>query len=236
MPKTARKRENPFLNIVFSMILPSLVLTKLSTPDRLGPVNGLIVALAFPIGFAIYQFTKTKRVSFISGLGFVSILLTGVFALFQLSAGWIAIKEAAIPLVIGLAILLSMRTQSPLVKELLYNDQIINIDRVEEKLTTGPMRIQLDSLLRQASFLIAASLLLSSILNYGLARYLLVSAPGTPEFNAELGRMNYLSWPVIAVPSTLIVAIALIRLLKGLSSLTGLHQDEILNTQTAPKE
>lgn len=230
MQKSARTRENPFYNLAFSVILPALVLTKLSTPDRLGPVNGLIVALAFPIGFGIYQFAKTKRVSFISGLGFASTLLTGVFALYQLSAGWIAIKEGAVPLLIGLGVLLSMRTQSPLVKQLLYNDQIINIERVEERITSGEMRIGLDRLLRQASFLIAASLLLSAVLNYGLARYLLVSAPGTPEFNEELGRMNFLSWPVIVVPSTLIVVVALVQLLKGLSQLTGLKQDEILHS------
>jgi len=46
-----------------------------------------------------------------------------------------------------------------------------------------------------------------------------------------LGRMHGLSWPVIVIPSTLILFFALWRLLKGLEKLTGLAQDQILNTQ-----
>jgi hypothetical protein len=49
-------------------------------------------------------------------LGLVSILLTGGIGLLQLDTRWLAVKEAAIPGLIGLAVLMSTRTRYPLVK------------------------------------------------------------------------------------------------------------------------
>ena len=234
--KIASKRENPFMNIAFSVAIPAFILTKASAPERLGPVNALIIALAFPLGYAVFDFYKRRKLGFISGLGFVSTLLTGVFALYELPVEWIAIKEASIPSLIGVAILLSMKTSSPLVQELLYNENVINVDLVDERLETAHHRTEFNKLLRNASIVLSLSFLLSAILNYVLAHIVLKSHPGTPEFNNELGRMHYLSWPVIVVPSTLILFFALWRLLKGLEKLTGLPQNEILNTQAKEKE
>jgi hypothetical protein len=46
-------------------------------------------------------------------------------------------------------------------------------------------------------------------LNFGLARYLPRSTPGTPEFNAELGKMNGLSLPVIMLPTMVVMMVVL---------------------------
>lgn len=230
-PPLASKRENPFINIAFSVAIPALILTKLSTPDRLGPVNALILALAFPVGYAIYDIAKKRRVGFVPALGFISTLLTGLFALYELPVHWIAVKEASIPSVIGLMILISLRTKSPLVQELLYNENIIAVDKVDARLESTHHREEFKKLMRNASIILSLSFLVSAILNYVLAFVVLTHAPGTPEFNADLGRMQYLSWPVIVVPSTLILFFALWRLLTGLEKLTGLKREEILNTQ-----
>ncbi len=225
-----KPRENPLYNLIFSLVLPSLILSKASTPDRLGPVNGLLVALAFPIGYTIYDYIKRREFSFITGLGFISVLLTGIFALYELPAQWIAVKEASIPLLIGLAILISMRTSSPLVKKVLYNDTLMNVELVEERLRAGQHKLAFEKLLTESSYLLAISFLFSAILNFLLAKFLLVSSPGTPEFNAELGKMNALSWPMIAIPSTAIMMVALIRLMKGIQKLTGLEMEQVLKS------
>ena len=73
--------------------------------------------------------------------------------------------------------------------------------------------------------------MLSSILNYILAKILLVSAPGTEAFNAELGKMNALSFPVIAVPATIIMMLALFYLFKRIKALTHLELEDILINQ-----
>ena len=72
------------------------------------------------------------------------------------------------------------------------------------------------------------------MLNYGLARYLLKNPPGTEAFNAELGRMHLLSWPVIVLPYMAVTMFVLWRLLNGFTQLTGLQLEEIF--QGAKKE
>ncbi len=230
--QTKKSAENPFINLAFSVALPSLILTKLSTPERLGPVNGLLVALAFPIGYSLYDYYRRREFSFITALGFISTLLTGVFALYELPAHWIAVKEASVPSLIGLAILFSTRSENPLVKRVLYNDTVINVDLVEERLNTDQKKVGFNKLMIEASYLLACAFAFSAFLNYGLAKFLLLSSPGTPEFNAQLGKMNALSWPVIALPSTAVMMFALFRLMKGIQKLTGLEMEEVLKSQS----
>jgi L-amino acid N-acyltransferase YncA len=76
---------------------------------------------------------------------------------------------------------------------------------------------------------LAASFLLSSILNFFLAVFILKSPPGTAEFNAELGKMTALSYPVIVIPSMVVLGLALWKLLSGIKALTGLQLEEIFN-------
>lgn len=221
-------QENPLISLVFNIAIPSVILSKFSTVERLGPVKGLLLALAFPIGYSIWDFAKRRHISFISGLGFISILLTGIFTLVQLPVEWIAVKEAAVPSLIGIAIIVSMRTQSPLVKKLLYNDAIINVDLVESRLQSTHHKESFERLMVQSSYLLAGSFLISAILNFVLARVILTSPTGTPEFNEQLGKMNALSWPVIVVPSMAIMMFALYKLMKGIKDLTGLEAEEVL--------
>jgi hypothetical protein len=71
--------------------------------------------------------------------------------------------------------------------------------------------------------------LLSSILNYVLARVLLVGSPGTEEFNAQLGKMTALSYPVIALPAMVIMIAALFYLFRRICQLTHLELEEIVH-------
>jgi len=113
------------------------------------------------------------------------------------------------------------------VHELLWNDQIIDTAKVDTALVERGHRHDFDQLLSRASIGLALSFLLSAVLNFGLARYLLKSPAGTPEFNAELGRMNVLNWPVIVLPSMVFTLVVFYRLMNGLTRLTGLGFDEI---------
>ena len=64
-----KEKENPFVSIVFNIVIPVIVLSKLTSADRLGPVYGLIVALAFPTVYFIYDFLKRRNTNFISIVG-----------------------------------------------------------------------------------------------------------------------------------------------------------------------
>jgi hypothetical protein len=227
MSPTQPKRENLLLNIVFNIVVPTLVLTKLSTENRLGPLWGLIVALVFPLGYGLYDFVSRKKTNLFSVIGLVSVLLTGGLGLMKLGGDWFAVKEAAIPLFLGVAVLISLKTKRPLVREVIYNDQVIDVDRVDAVLAERGRRPEFERLLKHASMGLALSFLLSAVLNFALARYLLKSAPGTPEFNAELGRMNAWSWVVIVLPSMVITMVVFWKLMNGLTRLTGLEIDDI---------
>jgi hypothetical protein len=227
MSAAAPKRENLLLNLACNIAVPTFVLMKLSGENRLGPQWGMIVALAFPLGYGIYDLIQRRKTNIFSIVGISSVLLTGTLNQFKADGFWFAVKEGAIPLLFGAAVLLSMRTKRPLVHELLWNDQIIDTEKVDTALVERGHRSEFDRLLSRASIGLALSFLLSAALNFGLARYLLKSPAGTPEFNAELGRMNVLNWPVIVLPSMVFTLIVFYRLMNGLTRLTGLEFDQI---------
>ena len=77
---------------------------------------------------------------------------------------------------------------------------------------------------------------MSGALGFVLARWLLKSPGGTPEFNAELAKMHWLSWPVIVLPSMAMMMVALWKLTGGITALTGLTTDEIFRSQPEPKK
>ncbi len=235
-PSSTPKRENLLLNIIFNVALPTMILSWGSSEKWLGPTWGLVVALLFPTSYGIMDFVKRRKCNFISIIGFSSVLITGGFALMQLNAFWFSIKEAAIPAIIGGAVLASMRSKMPLVREFLYNPQIMNIERIEQALDARNTHSQFAALIRGASRLLALSFFISAVLNYFLARYLLVSPPGTEAFNGDLAKMQLWSWHVIVVPSMGMMMFALWRFIKGLMSATGLKLEELLNEEAAGKK
>lgn len=234
MSHAPAKKENLLLNLVFNILIPTLVLSKLSTEARLGPAGGLVVALLFPLGYGVWDFLTRRKANFISIVGFLSVLLTGGLGLLHVGGLGFAIKEAAVPAVIGLAVLVSLKSKNPLVRTLLYNDQVIDVVRVEQALHARGSRPAFDRLLVSASCFLALSFLVSAGLNFGLAHYLLKSPPATAEFNAELAKMNLMSWPVIVIPSMLMMVFSLWQLLGGIKRLTGLELEAIF--KAAPEK
>lgn len=230
--QTTKKKTNfstLLVEMLISIFLPTLILKKLSDAEQLGPTLALIVALSLPLGYGIYQFIQSKKFGFIPVLGFISILLTGGIGLLQLDAKYIAIKEAAIPFVIGLASLISLKTPYPLVKTFLYNDMMLQVDKVNAALAQKNNTLAFEKTLNIATYLLTLSFFLSSFLNYTLAKIVVVAMPGTSEFNDQLGTMNLLSYPVIVLPCMIISVSALIYLFKKIRELTGYTLEEIVN-------
>lgn len=225
------KRESLLLNIALNIVIPTVILTKLSGDEHLGTQWAIVVALAFPILYGLNDFRSTRKVNFFSALGAISIMLTGGISLLELDPKYIAIKEAGIPALFGIAMLVSLKTRYPLVKTFLYNDKILQVEKVAEALKRTNHESEFEGALVNASYLITLSFFLSSVLNYALAKYLLVSPPGTEAFNAELGKMTALSFPVIAVPATLIMMGALFYLFSRIKKLTELDLEDILIQQ-----
>ena len=187
----------------------------------------------FPLGYGIHDFAKRRRFNFISIVGFTSVLFSGGFTLMKLDGFWFAVKDAVFPTLIGIAVLASMRAKEPVVHEMLYNPQIIDVEKVDAALNERGTRGDFQRVMDSASVLLALAMFLSAMLNYLLARYLLKSPAGSEAFNAELAKMHWASWIVLALTSLPMMMYALWRLLKGIGRLTGLTLDEIMH---APAE
>lgn len=222
------KPENLLLNLACNVGLPTAIMTWASGPRALGPKWGLLVALLFPLGYGVHDFFRRRRFNFISGIGFLSVLVTGGFGLMKLDGFWFAVKDGVLPALIGAAVLVSMRAKEPLVHEILFNPQVIDVERVDAALATRGAQADFTRLMRASSQLIALAMLVSAILNYGFARAIITSPPGTEVFNKELAKMHWVSLAGLSLPTMAMMMYALWRLLKGVGQLTGLTLDEIL--------
>ena len=226
--KAPEKQESLLLNLAFNLLVPTLVLTKLSDPEFLGIKLAIVVALSFPIGYGIHDFLTRGKLNFFSALGVVSVALTGGISLLELDAIYIAIKEASIPAIFGAATLISLKTSQPLIHTFLLNDAILEIKKINTALKDNGRKPEFDKLLINASWILAGSFFLSSLLNYLLAVIILTADPGTVAFNEQLGKMTALSFPVIALPAMLVMMGNLFYLFRGITKLTGMSLEEII--------
>ncbi|MFT4766747.1 MAG: intracellular septation protein A [Oleispira sp.] len=223
-------KPRPMVDLIVSIILPSFILMKLSGDDDLGASGGLITALAFPLAWGLFELIRYKKFNFIALLGLVSILLTGGIGLFELDTKWLAIKEAAIPTLIGIAVLVSTFTPYPLVKTLLFKPEIMDVEKIKLKLDANNCSAAFENRLLKATYLIAGSFAFSATMNYILAKWIVISPAGTPAFNEELGQLTLYSYPMIALPSMIMMMGIFYYLWRTIHDLTGLKLEEVLVT------
>lgn len=222
------KQNNLLLELLFNIAAPSLVLMKLSGDAYLGTVGALVFALAFPICYGLFDFIKNKAFNFFSLLGFISTLLTGGIGLFELDVEWLAIKEAAIPSAIGLVILASGFMGKPLIAKLILNPLIFNLPLIYDTLAAKGKTDEFKSKINRANHFLAMTSVFSATMNYLLAKWIVTSPAGTVEFNEQLGEMTALSYPVIAIPSTIMLVIIMVYVAKIITRLTEMTFEEVL--------
>jgi len=203
---------------------------KLSGAEQLGPLKALLLALAFPIGWGMWDGWRRRRLNWLSVLGIVSTLLTGGIGLLRLDAQWLAVKEALVPGLIGVAVLVSNWTRWPLIRILVFNPDLFDVDRIQRALVERRTAVHFELRLRQATRLLSGTFFFSSAANYVLARAVVTSAAGTEAFNQELGRLTLLSYPVIALPSMAMMMGLLYWLARSAKALTGLEIGDMLRT------
>lgn len=220
------EKDNPFISLLMNIGVPAGVLMILSSEDRLGPVVALLVALAFPLGYAAYDFMRRSNFNFVSVIGILGVLMTGGIGLLKLDPLWVAVKEAGIPLVVGVVVAGSVWTRFSLVRTVV--GQFVDLERVDGALMNKDARDAFNHRLRYTAYIIAGSFFISAILNYLLARLIVVSPTGTTAFNQELGKMTALSFPVILLPFLVLLTLALIYLFTGIQKHTNLNVTSIL--------
>ena len=225
-PPTHKPR--PWVDLLVSIIIPSVIQMKLSGDEYLGSVMALVIGLAFPLGWGLFELVRYRKYNFIAVLGIVSVGLTGGIGLMELDAGWLAIKEAAVPAVIGIAVLVSTRTRYPLVRTLLYNPSVLNVDKIQAVLKENDSEDEFEARLLKASYFFSLTFLFSSIMNYVLAKWIVTSPSGTQAFNEELGRMTLVSYPMIAIPSMIMMIAIFYYLWRSIRRLTGYTLEDVM--------
>jgi intracellular septation protein A len=221
-------KPRPLIDLLVSIVIPSVILMKFSGEADLGAARALLLALSFPIGWGLFELLKYRKFNFIALLGLVSVLLTGGIGLLQLDTRWLAIKEAAIPGLIGLAVAVSAHTRQPLVRALLFSPALMNVERIQAHLDLRGNRAAFEARLKAATWMLSGSFFFSAAMNYFLATWIVVSPAGTPAFNEELGRLTLLSYPMIALPSMLIMMAVLYYLARTIRELAGIKLTEAL--------
>lgn len=222
------KGTEAMLELGANVVAPTVALLVLSDEARLGPVLGLVVALAFPFAHAARGVAREGRFSPLTVLAVVSVALTGGIGLLELDARWFAVKEALVPTAIGLATLGSLRSPWPVVETILW--RVLDEERVVRALVARGTRARFERRIARTTLAFGGLFAGSGLSSFLLARYLVVSSSGTPAFNEELGRFTALSFPVVAVPVTIGMVIALRILLAGIEEDTGQLVDDLLMT------
>jgi hypothetical protein len=228
---TAAHKPRPLVDLLISILIPSLILMKFSGESNLGADGALVLALAFPLGWGTFELVKYRKFNFIALLGLLSVLLTGGIGLLKLDNQWLAIKEATIPGLIGIAVLVSTRTRYPLIRTLLFNKTVLNVDKIHERLEQGGHTQHFETRLLTATYWLSGTFFFSSAMNYVLAKWIVISPSGSEAFNEELGRMNLLSYPMIAIPSMIMLMAIFYYLWRTIHGLTGLKLEEIMAPQ-----
>ena len=226
---TDAAKPNPLFELLVNIVIPSVILMKLSSPENLGAVKALLLALAFPLAWGTRDLLRRRKLNFFAALGFISVLLTGGIGLLQLDTQWLAVKEAAVPGLIGLAVVVSTRTRYPLIRTLLYTPALIDVARVQQHLEERGTAQAFEARLQTATYLLGATFFFSATMNYWLASRIVTSPAGSVAFNEELGRLTLMSYPMIAIPSMLMMLAVFYYLARALRGLAGLKLMEVFN-------
>lgn len=228
MDTQKQQARQSMLSLILTIVIPSILLIKGNDIASFTPMQLLLLALLFPAAYAVYEKITAKQISFMPVLGFVSVLLTGGIATLQLPPKWIAIKESAIPLCIGLITFGSCFFKKPGITFIL--NSFLDLQTIARHLNTPKKKDQCHTIYIRATFFLSCSFFLSAFLNFVLATLIVKSTPGSAAFNEELGVLTALSYPVIAIPSMIVLAAALYYVVHKLKHVTTLSFTELLHS------
>lgn len=231
MPES--KPTNPLYDLLLTVLLPSMTLEWLSKAEWLGdraPVWALVIASLIPLGYGIYCWVAKTGLNFFSVFGLIAIILTGGLGLMKLDTVWFALKEASVPVVLGLCFPLSFLWKKPLIEALFMQPQLLNVKLIRQRVAQEPAAGGFRQILWRASLGMGAMMLVSAVMNFALAWWLLDGKqPQTPEHNSALSKLNWAGMLVIGVPMMGAMLVVMTRFLRGLERLTGLERADLMN-------
>lgn len=227
-------KENGFLNLIFNIVLPVLILNKGS--KYIGALYALLLALAFPLSYGAYDLIKRKKANAFSALGLINVAITGSLALLGLNGFWFAVKEAAFPALVGCFVLGSAFSRRPFIETLFLNPSIMKVDLLEQRLLENGKQKDFHNHLRKATQWLSLSFAFSAICNFLLARRIFINIDSNlPKetqslmLNDQIAQMTTWSIGVIMVPSMVFLMIIFWYLMRGVKSHSGLSTTDLFH-------
>ena len=227
-----QQKQHPtqsLFELAVTIVIPTWIMIKMSSADKLGAINSLIVALLFPFLYGLFKLIQEKKVNFIAVIGIISICLTGGIGVLKINTFWVPIKEAAIPLMIGVAVVVTKKSKFSLGR--LLANGLLNQEIVDQKTSVPKIKQSYNRILENGTLIIASSFLLSTVLNFVLAKLIVTSPSGSEAFTQEIGKLTALSFPVISIPCMIVTVLAFMYMIKKITTLFDLKFDELIKKQ-----
>ena len=227
-----KPQKNPILEIFINVLIPVILLNYLS--KAIDPRIALVVALSVPLGYGVYTYIKSKHKNIFSIFGFVNILLTGGLALVTFEGMWFVVKETALPLLLGVVVLLTRFMKRTAFSWMFWNEYIFNTEFLEEKLEEKNNKLKFQKHLKVCNDLFGLSFFVSAILNFLLARNVFKALPEGLDnlkkqelLNEQIADMTWKSQIVIVVPLMVIGMLTLGYFIMKMLKHTGLEVKDI---------
>lgn len=231
MSEKPKRTESPWLNLIFNIALPVLILNKGGA--HIGPLYALVLAIFFPLAYGLHDLYKSHKINWISVLGLLNVLLTGGLALLGKTGLWFAFKEAAFPLLIGIFVWFSASTKKPALSYFVLNPQAFNLEKMNQQLDTPEKKSAFDQLVRHSTQLLSLSFAVSALLNFWLAARIfspidvsLSADIQSQQLNEQIAKMTQMSFVVILVPSLVILLGIILHFSSRFKKITGTPLEE----------
>ncbi|MFP4402102.1 MAG: hypothetical protein ACLFPL_02625 [Candidatus Nanoarchaeia archaeon] len=233
MQNTVRRAQNPkriFLDLIFSIIIPSFLLTRGENYIPVDPVALFLIALTFPTGYGLYDLIAKRYINIISILGFINTLLSGVVIIFSTPKWFIVFKEAAFPLLIGIFLLLYRQSVIEFMNVVLAD--IFDMNKVQTKLSKRQLQEWHSTIAQRLTY----PFFLSALLNLTITYYIIQSPVGTEAFNEEMGQLIVWGFLGIALPTMIATFIILYLAVTSLMKMTKLSFEELMLSEEEMKK
>ena len=103
--------------------------------------------------------------------------------------------------------------------------------KIRQKLERLGNTAAFEDRLLNATYLLGSTFFFSAVMNYILARWIVTSPSGSAAFNEQLGQLTLLSYPMIAIPSMLMMLAIFYYLWRTIHGMTGLALEEIVRRE-----
>ncbi|MBO7521344.1 MAG: hypothetical protein J6T16_03795 [Opitutales bacterium] len=233
----AKNRENIWVSLGVNIVLPTLILMKAQKwlvgwgwieKEAANPLYFFLAALSLPLAYGVCDLAKRRKLNLFSAFGILNVLLTGTIGLFELSREWIIAKEAGIPALLGLAVLVSALTSRPLAKVLIYNDAVLDTKKVGAALEERGNTQKFEEALKFSTMLVSLSFFASAAIQFFLACAIYTRGATPEEFNAQVGQMTWISYLAVLLPCMVITVFAFVKIANAIKNLAGMEFEEAL--------